>query len=146
MTPESRRVTSSIITTRATVSTLQQALKILEDPDRSEQLAVLSEKWRSAARQAADAVFACARDKVNRIGGVGAWRENEQERRERRRGWGDMEPRGGAARAESDAREADDDAHDDGSEGREEGLWDRVNDDDVCFNSPSCCAGKRADT
>jgi hypothetical protein len=134
MTSESRRVTSSIIATRATVSTLQQALKILEDPDRSEQLAALSEKWRSAARLAADEVYASARDKINRIGGVGAWRENELERREWRRSWDEKETKGDAARAESDA-DYDARRHDDGYEGREGSDWDAVRDDDVCFNS-----------
>lgn len=38
-------------------------------------------KWRQAARAAAEEVFAGARDKVNRMGGVGAWRERENEKK-----------------------------------------------------------------
>ena len=135
MTLDSRRLTSSIITTRATVSTLQQALKILEDPDRSEALAALSEKWRGAARLAADAVFASARDKVNQMGGVGAWRENEQERIEWRKGWDDKDWQIETSCTGSEAEEANSDAREDVSENQEGGFWDNVNDDDVCFST-----------
>jgi hypothetical protein len=128
--PLDRRVTSSIIATRATISTLQQALKILEDPDRSEQLTALSEKWRCAARLAADAVFAGARDKVNRAGGVGAWRENERERARWRQSWNEQEQR----------RDGDDNGGGDGDGARRDygtedarrgDCWDGVHDDDV---------------
>jgi Swi5-dependent recombination DNA repair protein 1 len=132
-TPESRRVTSSIIATRATISTLQQALKILEDPDRSEQLAALSEKWRGAARLAADAVYAGARDKVNRAGGVGAWRESERERAEWRRSWNEAEPRQGVVSDAANEADEDGDSGRDASEvGQGRGYWDGVHDDDVC--------------
>ena len=133
MTPESRRVTSSIIATRATISTLQQALKILEDPDRSEQLAALSEKWRGAARLAADAVYAGARDKVNRAGGVGAWRESERERAEWRRSWNDAEPRqGDGSDAANEADEDGDSGRDASEAGQGRGYLDGVRDDDAC--------------
>ena len=42
------------------------------------------------SRAAAEEVFAGVRDKVNRMGGVGAWRERERGKREWR-GWGDEE-------------------------------------------------------
>ena len=45
----------------------------------------MAEKWRGAARLAAEEIFASARDRVNRMGGVGAWREQERERNRRQR-------------------------------------------------------------
>jgi hypothetical protein len=114
------------------VSTLQQALKILEDPNRSEELVALAEKWRGAARLAADAVFAGARDKVNRMGGVGAWREKERERIEWQRSWDDAEQKIDVSCTGQDMDESDNYA-DEMSVNPEESFWRNVRDDDVCF-------------
>lgn len=43
---------------------------------------VLIDRWRTASRAAAEEVFASTRDRVNRMGGVGAWKEREQEQKE----------------------------------------------------------------
>ena len=51
------------------------------------ELAGLIAKWRQASRAAAEEVFEAARDRVDRMGGVGAMREREREMVERRRGW-----------------------------------------------------------
>jgi Swi5-dependent recombination DNA repair protein 1 len=130
---DSRHVASSIVATRATVSTLQQALKILEDPGRSEQLEALAERWRGAARLAADAVYAGARDRVNQAGGVGVWRESERERAEwRRQQWWDGGGGGGGERRDDDDRDGDAAGHNASEEGHGGGgCWDEVHDGDV---------------
>ncbi|MCJ1403937.1 hypothetical protein MMC11_007160 [Xylographa trunciseda] len=68
----------------STLDTHTQALKI-ESSAKDAELARLIALWRLAARQAAEEIFAGVRDRVNRMGGVGAWREREREGRER---WG----------------------------------------------------------
>jgi hypothetical protein len=70
---------------RQDIDTLSQALSILRSNKASE-LEELEEKWRGAARLVAEEIFASARDRVNRMGGVGAWKERERERVERMRG------------------------------------------------------------
>jgi hypothetical protein len=64
--------------TRQNIDTLNQALR-LATSNKDTELDALATKWRSAARQAAEEVFAGARDKVNRMGGVGAWRQRQRE-------------------------------------------------------------------
>ncbi|MCJ1389917.1 hypothetical protein MMC18_002774 [Xylographa bjoerkii] len=63
---------------------LSSTLKI-ESSAKDAELTRLIALWRLAARQAAEEIFAGVRDRVNRMGGVGAWREREREGRER---WG----------------------------------------------------------
>jgi Swi5-dependent recombination DNA repair protein 1 len=77
---EVRRLELLSIKYRQENETLNQALAILQST-KSAELKALTEKWRSAARLAAEEVFAGARDKVNRMGGMGAWRERENERK-----------------------------------------------------------------
>ncbi|KAI9704029.1 MAG: Glucosaminyl phosphatidylinositol (GlcN-PI) nositol acylation protein [Bogoriella megaspora] len=57
----------------------------------AEGLEELTQKWRGAARQAAEEVFGTIRERVNRMGGVGAWREEEKRRRAWRGGWDEGE-------------------------------------------------------
>ena len=45
-------------------------------------------KWKAASRAAAEEVFAGARDRVNRMGGLRGLREREQTRNEGLTGWG----------------------------------------------------------
>ncbi|KAL9129975.1 MAG: hypothetical protein Q9217_001733 [Psora testacea] len=71
---------------RTKLETSQQALKI-ESSTRDTELQFLIEKWRSASQAAAEEVFRGVRDRVNRMGGVGALREKERERREREGIW-----------------------------------------------------------
>lgn len=81
---------AAMIRRRQEIDTLQHALAIVSSPKGAE-LDALALKWRRAARLAAEEVFAGARDKVNRMGGVGAWRERESERRGFGSAW-DAEP------------------------------------------------------
>ena len=74
-----RSLESSLTKQRQDIDTLNQALRLLSS-NKSEELDELTIKWRTAARQAAEEVFSTARDKVNRMGGVGAWREMQKER------------------------------------------------------------------
>lgn len=69
---------------RQDTDSLTQALSILR-ANKAEELEELAQKWRDAARLAAEEIFASARDRVNTMGGVGAWRKQEQERSRRQR-------------------------------------------------------------
>ncbi|MCJ1415465.1 hypothetical protein MMC32_001797 [Xylographa parallela] len=95
----------------STLDTHTQALKI-ESSAKDAELARLIALWRLAARQAAEEIFAGVRDRVNRMGGVGAWREREREGRER---WGG----GGGWDDGGEKREGG------GEEGEEEGVEER---------------------
>ncbi len=70
---------------RQCFDTAQQALKIASSATDSE-LATLISKWKLASREAAEEVFRGAKDRVNRMGGVGAWRERSRKKPE---GWDD---------------------------------------------------------
>jgi Swi5-dependent recombination DNA repair protein 1 len=74
--------------TRASLETSNQALKV-ETSDRDTELEALIVKWRVASRAAAEEVFAGARDKVNKMGGVGAMRDREKSKNETAWGWED---------------------------------------------------------
>ncbi len=52
-----------------------------------EDLVVLIDRWRAASRAAAEELFGSTRDRVNRMGGVGAWQEREKESKERQKKW-----------------------------------------------------------
>lgn len=67
-----------------------------------ENLLRLIDTWRMASRAAAEELFAGTRDRVNRMGGVGAWRDREKEQKEWRRKQ-DVE----AMEAERERREAE---------------------------------------
>ena len=54
---------------------------------KDDDLAVLVDKWRTASRAAAEELFGSTRDRVNRMGGVGAWKEREKESKERQMQW-----------------------------------------------------------
>jgi hypothetical protein len=72
---------------RQSLDTAQQALKIASSSTDTE-LETLITKWKLASREAAEEVFRGAKDRVNRMGGVGAWRERSRKKPE---GW-DEEP------------------------------------------------------
>lgn len=85
-------------------------------------------RWRDASRRAAEEVFAGARERVNRMGGVAAWKERERERLEQQHqnsswGWDSTGAGGGATATRgsdhaNDENENDDD--DDDDRGRDE--------------------------
>lgn len=66
---------------RSELDTAQQALRI-ESSSKDKELEALIVKWRSVGQEAAEELFASAREKVLRMGGVAAWREREKQRRE----------------------------------------------------------------
>lgn len=68
---------------RQTLETAQQAVQI-ESSSTDAELETLITKWRLASREAAEEVFRGAKDRVNRMGGVGAWREQS---RKKPQGW-----------------------------------------------------------
>lgn len=85
-TREPRAIETAMMKQRQDIDALNQALRLAES-NRDVELDELTTKWRTAARQAAEEVFSGARDKVNRMGGVGAWRERQQEAAERNEEW-----------------------------------------------------------
>ncbi|KAL1962529.1 hypothetical protein VTN77DRAFT_9404 [Rasamsonia byssochlamydoides] len=74
---------------RSELDTAQQALRI-ESSNKDKELEALIAKWRTVSQEAADELFASARERVLRMGGVKAWRERENQRREMER-WYDAE-------------------------------------------------------
>jgi Swi5-dependent recombination DNA repair protein 1 len=54
----------------------------LATSNKEQDIVVLVDRWRTASRAAAEEVFASTRDRVNRMGGVGAWKERENEQKE----------------------------------------------------------------
>jgi hypothetical protein len=59
---------------RQDLDTVEQALKI-EQTGQDTELEALIVKWKTASKEAAEELFAGARDRVNRMGGVRAWKE-----------------------------------------------------------------------
>jgi ribosomal protein L19E len=89
---------------------------------KDDDLVVLIDRWRTASRAAAEELFATTRDKVNRMGGVGAWKAREQEGKERQQQW-DLEVRQAEREKLEQAREKgeiEDEAYDRYSEMAEE--------------------------
>ena len=115
---ENRKLERQILQTKQDVDLLGQALAIVHGGGDAE-LDALEEKWRGAARLAAEELFASARDRVNRMGGVHAWRDGERERRERVNGWFSQDDGGQKPQESSDVDEDDEDG-----KTREHGTWD----------------------
>jgi hypothetical protein len=77
----------SVLATLATeFDTITQALKI-EASGRDAELQDLCQTWKGVARQAAEEIYGSVRERINRMGGVGAWREREKGMVERKRAW-----------------------------------------------------------
>lgn len=106
------RLLNQLSAARSHLETSNQALKI-ESSHHDVELEVLISKWRTASRAAAEEVFAGARDKVNKMGGVGAMRDRERQSQTKAWGWDDEPKR-------------DDDAHDDNATGQEDGDGFRI--------------------
>ncbi|KAF2177664.1 hypothetical protein K469DRAFT_602431 [Zopfia rhizophila CBS 207.26] len=79
-------LTREIISLRSDIQTLTQAYA-LATSNKDADLHVLVDRWRIASQAAAEELFAGTRDRVNRMGGVYAWREREKEQNEWRRKW-----------------------------------------------------------
>ncbi|KAF2713915.1 hypothetical protein K504DRAFT_424947 [Pleomassaria siparia CBS 279.74] len=93
-------LTRDTINLRADIQLLTQALSLCTST-KDEDLAVLVDRWRTASRAAAEEVYAGTRDRVNRMGGVGAWKSREKEQMEWRTKWDKEE-----AEAEMERRKA----------------------------------------
>ena len=100
------RLLNQLSAARSHLETSNQATKI-ESSNRDLELEALIFKWRAASRAAAEEVFGGARDKVNKMGGVGAMRDRERQSKEKAWGWDDEPKR-------------DEAADDDGERGRED--------------------------
>lgn len=62
---------------RHNLDTVQQAEKI-ESLGKDAELEKLIQKWKHASRELAEQVFCTAKDRVNRTGGISAWRDKHQ--------------------------------------------------------------------
>lgn len=80
-TPAKPDLAREIIQLRNDIQILSQA-HALATSTKDEDLVVLTGRWRTASRAAAEELFSTARDRVNRMGGVGAWKDREREQRE----------------------------------------------------------------
>ncbi|KAH8723167.1 hypothetical protein GQ44DRAFT_710694 [Phaeosphaeriaceae sp. PMI808] len=79
-------LTREIMQLRNEMQILLQA-HTLATSTKDDDLELLIDKWRTTSRTVAEELFATTRDKVNRMGGVGAWKAREQEGQERQRQW-----------------------------------------------------------
>ncbi|OCK85562.1 hypothetical protein K432DRAFT_318126 [Lepidopterella palustris CBS 459.81] len=109
-----------LISLRTDIQTLTQA-HALATTSTDADLEVLIERWRAASRAAAEEIFASTRDRVNRMGGVGAWREREREQRDwrRRMEMEEME----AERERLERRDDGDEEDGEGGEGEKREYW-----------------------
>lgn len=82
---------SRLSTLRSQLDTAQQALRIESSP-RDEELQALAEKWKKVSQNVADELFVSAKDRIERMGGVDAWREKERMRK-MQMSWDDDEGR-----------------------------------------------------
>ncbi|KAB2099355.1 hypothetical protein AG0111_0g12395 [Alternaria gaisen] len=79
-------VAREIMQLRNEIQMLTQA-QTLATSTKDDDLVMLIDKWRTASRAAAEELFGSTRDRVNRMGGVGAWKEREKESKERQMQW-----------------------------------------------------------
>jgi Swi5-dependent recombination DNA repair protein 1 len=71
---------------RQSLDTAQQALKLESSPTTTTNLEHLIRKWKLASREAAEEVFLTAKERVDRMGGIEAWRAQS---RHEPSGWDD---------------------------------------------------------
>lgn len=90
-----------IITVRSEIQILIQAHSLATSA-KDEDLTRLIDTWRTASRAAAEELFANTRDRVNRMGGVSGWKQQERDQKEWRKRM-DRE----AEKAERESREAE---------------------------------------
>jgi Swi5-dependent recombination DNA repair protein 1 len=107
LTRANRSLETAILRQKQDLDTINQALTILSSA-KSIELESLADKWRTASRLAAEELFAGARDKVNKMGGVGAWRERENERGKFAQQW-DEQPQKNDDSDEEDVEESEED-------------------------------------
>lgn len=79
---------SQLTSLRNELDIAQQALRI-ESSSRDDELRALKLKWRGISQRAAEELFETAKDKIERMGGVTAWKESERQRVKRMLMWED---------------------------------------------------------
>ncbi|KAH6643067.1 hypothetical protein C7974DRAFT_328920 [Boeremia exigua] len=84
--PSKPSLTRELMQLRNEIQILSQA-HALAVSAKDENLQILIDRWRAASRAAAEELFGSTRDRVNRMGGVGAWKEREREAKERTMKW-----------------------------------------------------------
>lgn len=109
---------SKLTSLRNELDTAEQALRI-ESSSRDDELRALTFKWRAISQKAAEELFEAAKDKIERMGGVRAWRESEGQRVKRMQMWEDDSFYAGGS--EDGERDKVDDVFDDYEEGSGEG-------------------------
>ena len=92
---------STLTTLRADLDTHTQALKI-ETSGKDIEIERLVGVWKTASRLAAEELFGGVRDRVNRMGGVGAWKERERNKNTGFGGWWDEAEKKGQQDGEGD--------------------------------------------
>lgn len=75
---EQRSLQSRLATLRTELDNARQALRI-ESSNKAAELEGLILKWRLVSQEAADEVFAGARERVSKMGGTAAWRERSKQ-------------------------------------------------------------------
>lgn len=73
---------------RNDIDALNQASKYTSDTDND--LEELALKWKLASQAAAEEIFGSVKERVNRMGGVEAWRDSEKQKYERSNGIGEF--------------------------------------------------------
>ena len=124
---------------RNEIQILTQA-EALATSTKDDDLQVLIDRWRTASRATAEELFGSTRDRVNRMGGVGAWKEREKEAKERTMKW-DLEEKEAERERMEEAKEngeVDNEAYDtyaemadEQGENEEEDHVPKAADDDV---------------
>lgn len=71
------------------VDALKQANQV-SSTDTDAELEILVQKWRIASQTAAEELFGTVKERVNRMGGVAAWRESEKNKYDRSNGIGEF--------------------------------------------------------
>ncbi|KAF2454744.1 hypothetical protein BDY21DRAFT_102108 [Lineolata rhizophorae] len=107
-------LSTKIAALRTEVDMLTQAIAIVSPRgrERDAELEQLRVKWRDVSRAAAEEVFAGCKERVMRMGGVGAWREREKKKEERWKDWEEGE--------ESDGDDSEDEEDDEDEEEEDE--------------------------
>ncbi|KAJ4375552.1 hypothetical protein N0V86_007085 [Didymella sp. IMI 355093] len=112
-TPSKPSLTRELMQLRNEIQILTQA-EALATSAKDDDLQVLIDRWRTASRAAAEELFGSTRDRVNRMGGVGAWIEREKEAKERTMKW-DLEEKEAERERMEEAKEngeVDDEVYD----------------------------------
>ncbi|MCJ1331992.1 hypothetical protein MMC10_008684 [Thelotrema lepadinum] len=90
---------------RVELDKVKQALKIEASP-RDKELERLIQQWRAASQQAAEEVYADVRDRVNGMGGLRAWQDQQKQRTEGNWGWDEGKNESQEENDERDERES----------------------------------------